>query len=181
MTRPFPILQTAGLLLRAFEEMDLDYVFQGLSNPEVIKYYGVHYDSRESAKRQMSWFDELQNDGTGIWWAVCSPDNAIFYGAGGLNNLNKEHKKAEIGFWLMPGFWGQGLMIKVIPLIVDFGFQILGLHRIEAMVETENENCKRVMAKLDFLHEGTLHECEIKNGKWISLDLYAKINRADKR
>jgi len=179
MTSPFPILHTAGLLMRAFEEKDLDSVFLGLSDPRVIKYYGVHYNSRESAKRQMSWFTELQNDGTGIWWAVCSPDNTVFYGAGGLNNLHRGHKKAEIGFWLMPEFWRQGHMTKVIPMIVNYGFQILGLHRIEAMVETENQNCKRVMAKLDFIHEGTLRECEIKNGNWISLDIFAKINRAD--
>jgi [ribosomal protein S5]-alanine N-acetyltransferase len=179
MSSPFPTIRTDGLLLRAFEENDLDNVFLGLSHPEVIKYYGVHYDSRESAKGQMSWFAKLQNDGTGIWWAVCSPDNAVFYGAGGLNNLHKEHKKAEIGFWLLPEFWSQGYMTKVIPLIVDYGFQILGLHRIEAMVETENQNCKKVMAKLDFILEGTLHECEIKNGKWISLDIFAKLNNTD--
>ena len=31
------------------------------------------------------------------------------------------------------------------------------------------------MKKLDFTHEGTMRECEIKNGKFISLDIYAKI------
>jgi ribosomal-protein-alanine N-acetyltransferase len=31
------------------------------------------------------------------------------------------------------------------------------------------------MAKLDFLHEGTMTDCEIKNGAFISLDIYSKI------
>ena len=53
----------------------------------------------------------------------------------------------------------------------------LGLHRIEGLVETDNINCKRAMAKMDFVHEGTMRECEIKNGKWISLDIYARIHQ----
>lgn len=61
------------------------------------------------------------------------------------------------------------------PLICYYGFHKLGLHRIEGIVETENKNCKSAMAKLDFQHEGTMKECEIKNGKFISLDIYAKV------
>ena len=55
------------------------------------------------------------------------------------------------------------------------GFNELELHRIEGIVETENINCKKAMAKLDFTHEGTMIECEVKNGKFINLDMYAKL------
>jgi ribosomal-protein-alanine N-acetyltransferase len=60
-------------------------------------------------------------------------------------------------------------------LICNYGFNELGLHRIEGIVETENQNCKKAMAKLDFNHEGTMVECEVKNGRFISLDIYAKL------
>jgi [ribosomal protein S5]-alanine N-acetyltransferase len=179
MIHPFPVFKTSRILLRQFMEADLDNVFLGLSHPDVTKYYGVRYESREATKMQLSWFDELERSGTGIWWAVCSPDNQLFFGAGGLNGLSKEHKKAEIGFWMLPGFWGKGIMREAFPFIVDYGFNTLGLHRIEGLVETENVNCKRSMDKLDFVHEGTMMECEIKNGKWISLDIYAKIKQTD--
>ena len=72
-------------------------------------------------------------------------------------------------------------MKEAIPLILDFGFNTLGIHRIEGLVETENLNCKNAMAKLDFMHEVTMKECEIKNGHWISLDFYAIIKQADIR
>lgn len=60
-------------------------------------------------------------------------------------------------------------------LIYNYGFDELGLHRIEGFVETENKNCKNAMAKLDFQHEGTMKDCEIKNGQFISLDIYVKL------
>jgi len=168
-------IQTKKLFLRQFAEDDIENVFKGLSNPNVIKNYGISYDSLEATKEQMAWFADLEKDGTGMWFAVCSSDNKTFYGAGGLNSLSKEHKKAEIGFWLLPDFWGQGIMKEAMPLICNFGFDKLKLHRIEGFVEAENTNCKNAMAKLDFQHEGTMKDCEIKNGKFISLEIYAKI------
>jgi [ribosomal protein S5]-alanine N-acetyltransferase len=173
MTVDLPVLRTERLLLRQFEDTDIENVFKGLSHPGIIKYYGVSYHSLEATKEQMAWFASLEKEGAGIWWAVCSPDDTIFYGAGGLNSLSKEHKKAEIGFWLMPEFWGQGIMSEAMPLICSFGFEKLDLHRIEGLVETENSNCKRALAKLGFDHEGTMKDCEVKNGKFISLDMYA--------
>lgn len=176
MKTEFPTLKTARLLLRQFVASDIENVFKGLSHPDIIKYYGVSYQTLEATKEQMDFFADLEKEGTGIWWAICSLDNQNFYGAGGLNNLNKEHKKAEIGFWLLTDFWGQGIMNEAMPLLCDYGFDKLGLHRIEGIVETKNINCKKAMAKLNFDLEGTMRDCEIKNGKFISLDIYAKLN-----
>lgn len=175
METNFPIITTERLLLRQFADSDLENVFRGLSQPDVIKYYGVSYQTLEATKAQMDFFADLEINGTGIWWAICSPDNRIFYGAGGLNSLSKEHQKAEIGFWLLPDFWGKGILAEAMPAICNYGFENLGLHRIEGIVETENLNCKKAMAKLDFRHEGTMRDCEIKNGQFISLDIYAKL------
>jgi ribosomal-protein-alanine N-acetyltransferase len=124
----------------------------------------------------MRWFADLEKTKTGIWWAICSVENQNFLGAGGLNNIQHYHKKAEIGFWLLPEFWGKGIMTEVLPLIYNYGFNTLGLHRIEGFVESENINCKKVLGKLNFRHEGTMKDCEIKNGKFISLDIYAALN-----
>ncbi len=174
----FPTLQTKRLLLRQFDDSDLLNVFKGLSHPEIIPYYGVSYRTLEETKSQMKFFADLEKNETGIWWAICSLDNKTFYGAGGLNGVIKEHKKAEIGFWLLPEYWGQGIMGEAMPIICDYGFKKVGLHRIEGLVETENVNCKKAMSKLDFQYEGTMRDCEIKNDRYISLDIYAMINPA---
>lgn len=175
MTTEFPIIKTERLLLRQFKENDLQNVFKGLSNPDIIKYYEISFDSLEATKEQIDWFAQLEKSETGIWWAICSLDNKTFYGAGGLNSLNKEHKKAEIGFWLLTDFWGQGIMTEVMPIICNYGFNNLGLHRIEGFVDSDNINCKKAMSKLNFQYEGTMRDCEMKDNKFISLDIYAII------
>ncbi|MAW95004.1 MULTISPECIES: GNAT family N-acetyltransferase [unclassified Leeuwenhoekiella] len=170
MNTPTPTFKTDRLLIRAITDADLENIYHGLSNPEVIKHYGISFDSLEATKEQMLWFaDEKQ-----MWWAICALDNQSFYGAAGLNDINHQEHKAEIGLWLLPQFWGKGIMKEVLNLISDYGLNQLNLNRIEGFVETENTNCKRAMAKLNFKLEKTLKDCELKNGKLISLDVYAK-------
>lgn len=176
MAAGFPIINTKRLLLRQFTDTDLENIFKGLSHPEVIKYYGVSYNSMEATKAQLQFFADLEKNETGIWWAICSADNTNFYGACGFNNLVKQHRKAEIGFWLLHEFWGQGIIPEALPLICDYAFTKMALHRIEAIVETENSSSKKIMHKLNFVHEGTMKEGEVKDGRFISLDVYAKLS-----
>lgn len=180
-TSDFVLLQSNRFLLRPIVESDLEQVYNGLSHPDIIRYYGVSYNSLEETKAQMRFFAELEHNGTGIWWAICSLDQTTFYGAGGLNSLIREHNKAEIGLWLLKEYWGQGIMTEIIPLICQYGFKNLGLHRIEGLVESENFNCKKALSKLDFQYEGTMVDCEIKNGKYISLDIYALLYSIDQK
>jgi ribosomal-protein-alanine N-acetyltransferase len=166
-------LKTEKILLRDIECSDIDTVFRGLSNPDVIKHYGVSFDSLEETKEQMKWFADTKQK----WFAICSADNNVFYGAGGLNDISKKHKKAEIGLWLLPEYWGKGIMKKVVPVICDYGFDKLELHRIEGFVDSENKNCKRAMSALDFELEGTMRDCEIKNNKFVSIEVYSTIRK----
>lgn len=175
MSIEFPVLKTKRLLLRQIVDSDIKNVFKGLSHPDIIKYYGVSYQSLEETKAQMIFFEDLEKSGTGIWWAICSADNQVFYGAAGFNNLVAEHKKAEIGFWLLKEYWRQGILKEAMPLICEYAFTQLDLHRIEGFVESENVACKKAIEKIGFQKEGTMKECEVKNGKFISLDIYAKI------
>ncbi|HEX5024481.1 MAG TPA: GNAT family N-acetyltransferase [Agriterribacter sp.] len=175
MNHTFPVFKTNRLLLRQFSEGDVDDVYTALSHPDVIRYYGVRYDSVEGTQTQMDWFAELEATGKGRWWAVCSPDGSMFYGAAGVYHVNEIHRKAEIGFWLLPAYWGKGIMKEAIPLILDYAFKHFDIHRMEAFVETENRNSKTLLTQLHFEHEGTMKDCEIKDGNFISLDIYARL------
>ncbi len=173
----FPTLTTDRFLLRQFNHNDLKNVYEGLSHPDVIKYYGISFNTLEATEEQIKWFRDLEINETGIWWAICNKENLTFIGAGGFNDLEKENRKAEIGFWLLPENWGKGIMKEVMPVICNYGFKNLRLHRIEGFVESENSNCKNGLKKLDFDFEGTMRDCEVKNGKYISIEIYSAINK----
>lgn len=175
MTDDFPTLRSPRLHLRQFRQEDIHDVFYGLSHPDVIKYYGVHFDTLKATQEQMNWFVSLETNRTGIWWAICRAEGSAFLGAAGFNNWSHGHRKAEIGFWLLPEYWGKGIVSEALPLVCNYGFGKMGLHRIEAFVESENLNSKTAMSKMGFSLEGTMVDCEIKNGRFISLDIYARL------
>lgn len=66
-------------------------------------------------------------------------------------------------------------MQEAFPIICNYGFEHLNLNRIEGFVDSENKNCKKAIEKMNFKLEGTMRECEIKNGKYLNVDIYSKL------
>ena len=169
-------ITTERFFLRNFNDSDLENLFLGLSHPKVIKYYGISFKTIEATKEQLNWFKNLETTKTGIWWAIYSKDNTRFYGAIGFNNLDQPNKKVELGFWLLPKYWGKGIISECMPLVCNYAFAELKLHRIEAFVETKNSNCTKLLKKFHFNLEGTMKDYEIKKEAFVSLDIYSKLN-----
>lgn len=172
----FPVFTTERLRLSRITDADIESVFRGLSDARVIEFYGVSYHTLEATQEQMEWFARLEDTGTGLWWKISSASEQRFIGCLGLSSLSREHRKAEIGFWLLPDFWGQGLLAEAVPPVVDYAFTELGIHRIEAFIESENRKSKRAMEKLGFVFEGRMRDCEMKNGRFISLEIYSALS-----
>lgn len=166
-------MKTKRFELNEIQRKDIVNIHKGLSDPRVTAYYAVHFSTLEDTQEQMDWYDDLKNKGTGIWWGIYLADSGEFCGAGGFNGLDREHKKAEIGLWLLPEFWGQGIMKEVMPRLFQEGFEQLGLNRIEGFVESGNSKCKKGLEKFHFEHEGTMRQCEFKNGKFIDVDIFS--------
>lgn len=158
-----------ALVLRPFNAADLGFVFEGLSDPQVIKHYGVSYDSLDACREQMDWFESLAMQGTGHWLAIESKTDGRPMGAVGVNDISPVHHCAELGYWLLPQYWGQGIVSRALKLFLSVAFEQLQLHRIEAVVELENHRSRRVLEAAGFTHEGVRRECELKHGEYISL------------
>jgi ribosomal-protein-alanine N-acetyltransferase len=173
----YPILEGQSIRLRGFEADDIKTVFEALSHPEIIKHYGVSYGNLEDTREQMDWFEKIHKEQTGIWWAIASKENEKkIMGACGFNDWSQKHKRAETGYWLFPDFQRKGIMTEAMQLIISYGFNQMGLHRIMAVVETENLSSIWLLEKLGFMQEGLQKDVEIKNGKYIDHFLYALLN-----
>ena len=166
-------METQNYYLKEIEDTDIKHIHRGLSNSEITKYYDVHYETLEDTKEQMTWYANLKKNGTGLWWGVYDKKTDEFCGAGGYNDLDERDRRAEIGFWLLKEYWGKGIMKEVFPKLYELGFVKLNLNRIEGYVVSDNVKCKAAIEKINFTHEGTMREYEIKNGEKISLDLYS--------
>jgi [ribosomal protein S5]-alanine N-acetyltransferase len=106
----------------------------------------------------------LQNDPSAIIGTIC------------LWNIKKEHYRVEIGYLLHPNHWRKGIMKEAINCVVDYGFNILGLHSIEALLSPENIASSAVLESTGFIKEGHLKESFYFNGMFGHTAIYSKLN-----
>ncbi len=172
----FPELHTDRFLLQRILPEDQAFIFKGLSDPSVIPFYGVQYSSYEATKAQMDFYDLLWKEKTGCWWKIVDKQTSEPVGACGMNSYNSLHEKAEVGYWLLPGHWGKGIMQEALPVMIRYVFSNWKLHRLEAVIEQGNEYSIKLSEKLGFRYEGLLRESEIKQGKRISLLVYSLLS-----
>jgi [ribosomal protein S5]-alanine N-acetyltransferase len=169
-------LITERLLLRPVVDDDLDDVYRGLSDPDVIRFYGVSFRSAEHTKEQMQWYNDIEREDTGRMFAICDKTNHTFMGVGGFYHWNKIHRRAEVGVWFLPGFWGKGYMEEVMDALYNLAFGKLNIHRLEGFVETANIQCLKALEKCGFYYEGTMRDVEFKKNQPISLAIYARLS-----
>lgn len=162
------------LTLRTFKSDDLAFVFSGLSHPDVIRHYGISYTTESACEAQMSWYQSIDEQGTGCWLAIESAGSKL--GALGLNNICQENKNAELGYWLLPQHWGKGIMQEALHGLLTYAFNELKIHRISAEVEIENLKSQQLLQAFNFTLEGIRRECEIKEDKYISLMNYSLLS-----
>jgi ribosomal-protein-alanine N-acetyltransferase len=76
--------------------------------------------------------------GEAAFWVLTDPDDDRALAYLGFFRWDVPHQTAELGYVLVRSRWGQGLMSEVLPMLVRFGFEQLGLHRMDARVEPEH-------------------------------------------
>ena len=144
-------LETPRLLFRDHEPADLEPYCEMESDPIYRWPQAVH--SREAHERSFreTW---LRPKAMGLFATVYKPDSR-YIGRCGLYPYRNDSNtivpgEAQIAFYLARPYWGRGLATEAGAAFVAHGFEVLGLHRIEAGINLRNGASIRVIEKLGF-------------------------------
>jgi ribosomal-protein-alanine N-acetyltransferase len=85
-------------------------------------------------------------------------------GTCGFAAIDNENNVGELGYVLNPKLWGLGIAVEAGQAIIGFGFNELGLNRIEAKYIVGNTASRRVMEKLGMKYEGTMRSSMLIKG-----------------
>jgi RimJ/RimL family protein N-acetyltransferase len=176
--RPDYPLRTARLLLRPFEERDLDDVFAYRSLPEVNTYlYSEPYTREQAVENLQKWIKlhELTAEGQSLTLAVVLPEEDRVIGKVDLEWLSEQHRQGEVGYIFSPAFQGKGYAREATEAMLKVGFEDLGLRRIIAQCDPRNEPSWRLMERLGMRREAHFREFEIFKGEWGDLFVYAML------
>lgn len=176
---PFPELKTQRLLLRKLEITDAGELFFLRSNEAVLRYLGKEpAKTVEEVEQFIKKIDKAIEENDSILWGIAFPDEPLtIIGTICIWNFQKEHYRAEIGYLLHPGQWRKGIMKEAITAVVDYGFNKLGLHSMEAMLSPENIASCAVLESTGFMKEAHFKESFYFNGKFGDTAIYSRLNK----
>jgi ribosomal-protein-alanine N-acetyltransferase len=169
MAQPIPsqILETARTLLRPLSLEDSEAMYEVYSDPETMKYWSSQpVNSIEGARKLVQADVDWVKQGSAVLWAIAEPSSNKALGKCVLFQFSKENQRAELGYVLNREHWGIGLMTEVMTKVIDFAFDELGLHRLEADTDTLNAGSLALLGKLGFQQEGMFRHRWKVYGEW---------------
>ena len=175
---PFPNLETERLYLRRVVKEDVNEIFALRSNKETMKYIPRPLvKTEEDALAHITMIDEKIENNEGINWALTLKNDSKLIGLIGHYRIKPEHFRAEIGYMLLPEYHGKGIITEAIKETVKYGFEIMKLHSIEAVIDPENLASESVLQKSGFIKEAHFKENEYYEGRFLDSVIYSILNK----
>lgn len=160
------------LILREFIEEDFEQFYSVFSNQQVMRYALREVSRNPEDKR--SYFDEIlchnqTKEGRGGYeFAVLLASTGAFVGFADVEvTLQNDHGGCgEIGYFLLPDYWGKGFATEIANTLLEFCFTAIGLHRVCASCNAANHASEHVMQKVGMTKEGEFDQVRFKFGTW---------------
>ncbi|MCD4792161.1 MAG: GNAT family N-acetyltransferase [Bacteroidales bacterium] len=173
----FPVLKTNRLDLVEIKQKHLSDLFKLFSNNDVTKYYNIEtLTEKKEAQKLIDWFQIRFKEKLGIRWGIALKGESKIIGTIGFNNFTKGHR-ANIGFDLQKEHWNKGYITEVLNIVIDFGFNTLGINRIEGEVMQGNKISEKVLVKQGFKREGVLRQWMLWNGNHYDMTMYSLLKK----
>ena len=172
MTKVFKI-ETKRLILGPIKSNYIPKIVEYAGNKKVADALLTlpHPYQEEDAIYWMNLSNQGLKNGDHYIFGIFLKDYQEFIGGIGLH-LEKEHNRAELGYWIAEPFWHQGYATEAAGGAIKFGFEELGLHKIMANHLPENTASGKVMINNGMVKEGVLKDHIRKNGKYETLVQY---------
>lgn len=172
----FPTLETERLLLRQLAATDAQDYFLFMSDEENIRYYDPApmtqlEQAEQSIERHRRRFAEQE----ALRWGITLKGENRVIGNGGYA-WDAENHLAVLSYILSKPYWNQGIMTEALTAMIQFGFEHLHVHRMEAQVASPNLASVRLLEKLGFQEEGRLHDRQYVNHQFVDESIFALIN-----
>ncbi|MEW6732375.1 MAG: GNAT family N-acetyltransferase [Acidobacteriota bacterium] len=156
--KKYPTLETTNLTLRPFDLADAPIV-QRLAGEKEIASTTLNIPHPYEDGLAEQWISTHQGEfdkGEKVIFAITVREEGLI-GAVGLV-INQQHERAELGYWVGKRYWNKGYCTEAARVVIQYGFEVLGLNRIHATHLQRNPASGRVMQKIGMCYEGLRRE-----------------------
>jgi len=174
--RQLPILAGDQVVLREMRTSDAASLFSMLTTEEVARFISPPPSTVEGFERFIAWTQRQRAAGSYTCFAVTLKGFDTAIGIFQVRESEPGFKTAEWGFAIGSPFWGTGVFQEGAELVLQFVFDTLGVHRLEARAAVRNGRGTGALQKLGAVREGVLRKSFLRNGEYLDQALYAIVD-----
>jgi ribosomal-protein-alanine N-acetyltransferase len=171
MPDTFPVLDLGDYMLRRIGPADAADCDRYRADADVTRYTSIDA-AREPAADGIAYLAQAFAEKREIRWAIAPKTTGVMIGDCGFHEINGPHARAEIGYVLAREHWGRGVATVAVWAMLTWGFDVLALHRVEALIHPQNTASIRVAQKCGFRLEGTLRRRTLIRGTYSAMYMY---------
>src|SRR5262249_45432202 len=120
-------------------------------------------------------YEQGWEDGSRAGFAIVDSESGTFLGMIAFVVLRLDRMEAEVGYLVAPEVRGRGVANRALKLLTRWGFDDVGLERIELRAELENRASLKVAEGCGYVREGTLRGVHLKGVRRGDMALYARL------
>jgi RimJ/RimL family protein N-acetyltransferase len=160
------VLLTQRLKLEQLSEKHFDGMMESINNPEFSRLTGTL--ETFTPERIQTWLTGLPGRDDRADWAIIRQSDGAFLGEVVLNDLDEHNQSMNFRIALSnPEVLNQGYGTEATKAVIDYGLDVIGLHRISLSVFAFNPRAKRVYEKCGFVQEGVARDALFWDGVWV--------------
>jgi|GEM_PF-348149 len=160
-----PILETERMRLTPLTATDSPQIFTLMRDAEVMAFWDMpESDDPDLIAAIVEGQVEEMAQGRAAYWAMRSLPGEEFVGVCDLSEIDRRHKRAEVGFLLSREAWGQGYALEAMQLVIAYA-AAQGLRRLLARTHLGNRRSDSLLEKLGFAEEGLLRGHVLRDGE----------------
>jgi len=171
-----PVLTGQSVILRELRMSDAPVLLSMLSSEEVARFISPPPTTVEGFERFIEWTHSERAAGRYLCFGIVPEGFDAAVGLFQVRQAEPDFASAEWGFALGSPYWGSGLFMAGARLVLDFAFDVIGVHRLEARAAVQNGRGNGALRKIGALQEGILRRSFLRNGAYLDQVLWAIVS-----
>jgi ribosomal-protein-alanine N-acetyltransferase len=167
-----PTLTGSLVTLRELRLDDAPALFAALTTDEVSRFISPPPSTVEGFEKFIEWTLRQRAAGQYVCFAVVPRGSDRAIGLFQVRSLDAGFGTAEWGFAIASEFWGTGAFVDGAKLVVQFAFETIGSHRLEARAALQNLRGNGALRKVGATREGVLRRSFLRNGEYLDQSLW---------
>jgi RimJ/RimL family protein N-acetyltransferase len=170
--KSLPVLNGTLVTLRELRTSDASSLFALLTMEEVSRFISPPPGTIEGFEKFIAWTHRQRRAGTYACFAVTMKGHDTAIGIFQVRSRDPGFETAEWGFAIGAPFWGTGVFQEGAQLVLEFTFETVGVHRLEARAAIHNGRGSGALRKIGAVLEGILRKSFVRNGAFLDQALY---------